>query len=83
MPFVPRVGPLAAFRRHWWIVLLFTIVFTGAGVAAAIRRPPVYTAEARLAVGRSTCSAPGRAGSFTLATQALAAQYSRSIDARV
>jgi len=79
-PFVPRVGPLAAARRHWWIVLLFTIVFTGAGVAAAIRRPPVYTAEARLAVGRLDVSAPGALGSFTIATQALAAQYSRSID---
>jgi hypothetical protein len=79
-PFVPRIGPLTAARRSWWIVLLFVLIFTAAGVAAAMRRPPIYSAEARLAVGRIDVSAPGALGSFTVATQALAAQYSRSID---
>jgi len=79
--FAPAVGPLAAARRYWPVVALVALLFTAAGVYAADRRPPVYTAEARLAVGRVDISAPGALSSFALATQALASQYSRSIDA--
>lgn len=79
---VPRITPLTAARRHWFIVAFVTLLFTAAGVAAAWLRPPVYTAEARLVVGRIDVSAPGALGSFTAATQALASQYSRTIDAQ-
>jgi uncharacterized protein involved in exopolysaccharide biosynthesis len=79
---VPRITPLTAVRRHWFIVAVVTLLFTGAGVAAAWLRPPLYTAEARLVVGRIDVSAPGALGSFTAATQALASQYSRTIDAQ-
>jgi uncharacterized protein involved in exopolysaccharide biosynthesis len=78
---VPAAGPLAAARRYWWLVLLVVLAFIACGVYAAQRRPPVYTAETRLAVGRVDISAPGALSSFALATQALASQYSRSIDA--
>ena len=78
---VPRVTTLTAARRHWFLVALITLAFTGAGVAAALLRQPEYTAESRLVVGRIDVTAPGALGSFTVATQAIASQYSRSIDA--
>jgi capsular polysaccharide biosynthesis protein len=78
---VPRVTTLTAARRHWFLVALITLLFTGAGVAVALVRQPVYTAETRLVVGRIDVTAPGALGSFTVATQAIASQYSRSIDA--
>jgi capsular polysaccharide biosynthesis protein len=78
---VPRVTTLTAARRHWLLVAVVTLIFTAAGVAVAIVRQPVYTAQTRLVVGRIDVSAPGALGSFTEATQAIASQYSRSIDA--
>lgn len=78
---VPRVTTLTAARRHWLLVAFITLLFTGAGVAVALVRQPVYTAGTRLVVGRIDVSAPGALGSFTVATQAIASQYSRSIDA--
>jgi uncharacterized protein involved in exopolysaccharide biosynthesis len=78
---VPRVTVLTAARRHWLLVAVITALFTAAGIAVAVVRAPVYTAQARLVVGRIDVSAPGALGSFTQATQAIASQYSRSIDA--
>lgn len=78
---VPRVTVLTAARRHWFLVAAITALFTAAGIAVAVVRAPVYTAQARLVVGRIDVSAPGALGSFTEATQAIASQYSRSIDA--
>jgi uncharacterized protein involved in exopolysaccharide biosynthesis len=78
---VPRVTVLTAARRHWLLVAVITALFTAAGIAVAVARAPVYTAQARLVVGRIDVSAPGALGSFTEATQAIASQYSRSIDA--
>ena len=79
---VPRVDALTAARRHWLFVIVVTVLLTGAGVFAATLSNPVYTAEARLAVGRIDVSAPGAIATFATATTALASQYSRSIDAR-
>ena len=79
---VPRVATLTAARRHWLLVAFVTLLLTAAGVAAAILRQPIYTAESRLVVGRIDVSAPGALGSFTVATQALASQYSRTIDSQ-
>jgi capsular polysaccharide biosynthesis protein len=78
--FVPRVDALTAARRHWPLVVLVTVVFTGIGVGTALRRQPVYTAESRLAAGRLDSTNAGAAGAFATSTQALAEQYSRSID---
>jgi capsular polysaccharide biosynthesis protein len=75
------VTTLTAARRHWLLVAFITLLFTGAGVAVALVRKPAYTAGTRLVVGRIDVSAPGALGSFTVATQAIASQYSRSIDA--
>jgi hypothetical protein len=79
--FVPRVDALTAARRHWLLVVLVTVIFTAIGVATALRRDPVYTAESRLAAGRLDSTIAGAAGAFATSTQALAEQYSRSIDA--
>lgn len=70
-----------AARRHWLIFLAVTLLLTAASVAAAVRRAPVYRAEARLSVGRIDISNPAALGSFTTAAAALASQYSRTIDA--
>lgn len=78
---VPRVDALTAARRYWRLVVALTVLLTSAGVAAALVQHPIYTAHARLAVGRIDVSAPGAVGGFAFATQALAAQYSRAIDA--
>jgi capsular polysaccharide biosynthesis protein len=79
---VPRVDVLTAARRHWLIVLVVTALLTGVGVFAATLQNPVYTGEARLAVGRIDVSAPGAIATFATATTSLASQYSRGIDAR-
>jgi capsular polysaccharide biosynthesis protein len=79
---VPRVDALTAARRHWLIVVVVTVAATAVAVAAASVPTPVYTAEARLAVGRIDVSAPGAISTFATATTALASQYSRAIDAR-
>jgi len=79
---VPRVDALTAARRHWPIVVVVTVLFTGVGAFVARLQNPVYTAEARLAVGRIDVSAPGAIATFATATTSLASQYSRAIDAR-
>jgi uncharacterized protein involved in exopolysaccharide biosynthesis len=78
---VPRVTTLTAARRHWFLVVVITALFTAAGIAVAVARQPTYTAQTRLVVGRIDVSAPGALATFSDATQAIASQYSRSVDA--
>jgi uncharacterized protein involved in exopolysaccharide biosynthesis len=78
----PRVDALTAARRHWPIVVVVTVLLTGVGLFVATLQNPVYTAEARLSVGRIDVSAPGAIATFATATTSLASQYSRGIDAR-
>jgi capsular polysaccharide biosynthesis protein len=74
-----RVSAFDAVRRYWWLlVVLGAIGACAAYLIAREERKPVYTAEARLAVGRidvSTQSIPG----FATASQLLADSYSRAI----
>ena len=79
-PTPPYAGLTYALRRYWYVVLIVTALFTAAGIYGARQRTPVYTAEARLAVGRVDTT-PGTLSTFTGAAQALAAQYARSIGA--
>jgi hypothetical protein len=62
------------------VVLIAVVLFTAAGIYGARQRAAIYTAEARLAVGRVDTT-PGTLATFTGAAQALAAQYSRSVRA--
>jgi capsular polysaccharide biosynthesis protein len=74
-----RVSAFDAVRRYWWLlVVLGAIGAAAAYFVARDQRKPVFTAEARLAVGRidvSTQSIPG----FATASQLLADSYSRAI----
>lgn len=73
--------PLDAMRRFWWLIALMALIGAGSGIAYGLMRNPVYTAEARLTVGRidvRTQTIPG----FAFAARALAETYSRAIVAR-
>jgi capsular polysaccharide biosynthesis protein len=77
--FRPRVSAFDALRSYWWLMVLLGAL----GAAAAFyvvksERGPVYSAEARMSVGRvdvATQSIPG----FSTASQLLADSYSRAI----
>lgn len=77
----PSVGVLQAARRYPWLVILPMILLTAAGLGIALQRAPTYTAQSRLTVGRINLNAPGALSGFALATQSLAAQYSRTANA--
>lgn len=79
MPASPTVG--YSVRRHWFLVLVTVLVFVGAGAAVGLVRDPVYTARAKLTVGRINLSAPGALSGYSQASQALASGYSRAVDA--
>lgn len=70
-----------AVRRHWLTALLPLVVFLGAAAALAVSRPPVYTAQARLAIGGIDLTAPGALSGFSQASQSLASTYSRAVTA--
>jgi uncharacterized protein involved in exopolysaccharide biosynthesis len=70
-----------AVRRYWPIVLLPVVLLVGIAFAIGLVRDPVYTAEARLAVGRIDVSEPGALSGFAEATESLASAYSRAIRA--
>jgi len=76
-----RVTASEAARRYWPLVLGLALLGVGLGLTVAILRSPTYEAESRLAVGRIDISAPGAIGSFAIAAEKLASQYSRAIDA--
>jgi hypothetical protein len=68
---------LRAVTRYWYLVLLPVLALSGAAVAIAMTRAPVYTAEARLNVGGFNITAqslPGYAGGAAV----LATAYSRA-----
>jgi hypothetical protein len=77
----PPVGPASAVARHPIIFLLVLLLCAGGGVALGITRKPIYTAEARLNVG-STDISNNALPSYVVATQTLAANYSRAIDSQ-
>ena len=68
-------------RRYWWIPLLLALTGAGIGVVLGLARDPVYTADAKLNVGRvdvATQSIP----SFAVASRNLADIYARAIVAK-
>jgi uncharacterized protein involved in exopolysaccharide biosynthesis len=78
---LPRVGLFQALRRHWLLALFPVVVLLVVAGALAYLREPTYEAEAQLTVGRIDVSAPGALSGFLSTTTALAASYSRTIDA--
>lgn len=79
--YLAQVGVAESTRRHWPLVATITAVVLAFSLLLGFARAPVYTAEARLNVGRldvSTQAIPG----FVSSVQALAATYSRLVDAQ-
>lgn len=70
--------PLRAVVRFW--PMSFALAFVGlvAGVGAGAGKPPIYTAETRLAIGAQGLSSYAIPG-FALAAQELAADYARYV----
>lgn len=77
---MPRIGPVEAARRQWLAVLLPILVIVPVVAAVAATRPPTYSAEARLLVGRLNLSEPGAIQGYAQAAQDLAATYPLAID---
>ena len=67
--------------RHPFLVIVPLLVCVAAGLFIGFAREPVYTASARLSVGRIDVNAPGALAGFSSATQSLASAYSRAVDA--
>jgi uncharacterized protein involved in exopolysaccharide biosynthesis len=78
-PFVPRPTVSYALRRHWLLASLPVVVFVGLAVAAGLKRPPTYTADAHLAVGRLNTQSSTALVGFAQVTVSLAETYSRSL----
>jgi uncharacterized protein involved in exopolysaccharide biosynthesis len=79
--FLPRIGTMEAARRYWLLVLVPLLIGLFAGVALAVQRSPVYTAETRMTVGGVDVSQPGALSGFAVAGEQLAQTYSRAISA--
>lgn len=76
-----ELSPLGVLRRQWKLGGVIALVITALFVVYAFVRPPVYTAEVRLAVGAgqmSTLAIPG----FPTASRDLAADYARWVTNR-
>jgi hypothetical protein len=71
-------GPLESALRHPILVLLPLLLAVGAAVAVGLQRDPVYTAEARINVGRVDVPAYTLQG-VTIGNSTLAASYARAI----
>lgn len=70
--------PLRAAVRYWPMALVLASLGLAAGVAAGATKPPIYTAETRLAIGAQGLSSYAIPG-FALAAQELAADYARYV----
>lgn len=71
-----KVGPWATWRRFWPVAIIIPLATTAAGVTLTSERPPVYRAEARLAVGAGEMNALSIPG-FPQAAEEMAADYAR------
>lgn len=68
-----------ALRASWGIVFVLVVFFVAAAAAIGLKRPPVYTAQARLSVGRIFVDNPAAVPGVLQASETLAANYSRLI----
>jgi capsular polysaccharide biosynthesis protein len=74
------VGPLEAMLRHPFLTLLPLLLCAGAAVYFGSERNPVYTAEARISVGRADVPAY-TLQNVVIGNSTLAAGYARAVDA--
>ena len=73
-------GPLEAMLRHPFLAILPVLLAVGAAVYFGIERDPVYTADARISVGRADVPAY-TLQNVVIGNSTLAAGYARAIDA--
>jgi capsular polysaccharide biosynthesis protein len=78
--YTARVPVWEAVKREWAIVVLPALLLLGLGLFVGLSRPPKYTAEARLTVGRLDVD-PAALATFASATNSLASAYSRAVAA--
>jgi capsular polysaccharide biosynthesis protein len=76
-----RPTVVEAVRRRPLLIVLPVLVLLIGAAAYGLNRTPVYTAEARLSVGRIDLSQPGALNGFAAATPLLATVYSRAVSA--
>jgi capsular polysaccharide biosynthesis protein len=74
------VGPLEAVLRHPFLTVIPLLLLVGAALAIGLTRDPVYTAQARINVGRVDVPAYTLQG-VTIGNETLAAGYARTISA--
>jgi capsular polysaccharide biosynthesis protein len=79
-PETPFVGPLESAVRNPVLVIVPVIAMVLAGLAVGLLRTPVYTAEARINVGRVDVPAYTLQG-VTIGNTTLAASYARALAA--
>lgn len=75
-------GPLESALRHPILAVLPVLALAGSAVAVGLTRDPVYTAEARISVGRIDVPAYTLQG-VIIGNATLATSYARAIDAPV
>lgn len=76
---VERPSALRAIRRYWYLVLICAVLGAACGAVYAFKRPPVYTATARMsALSVNASNAAALAGSLE-AAQELASTFARVV----
>ena len=74
-----RPTAFRAIRRYWYLVLICAVLGAACGAVYAFKRPPVYTATARMsAVAVNASNAASLAGSLE-AAQGLASTFARVV----
>jgi capsular polysaccharide biosynthesis protein len=79
-PAATFVGPLEAMLRHPFLGVLPILLAVGAAIYFGMDRDPVYTADARISVGRADVPAY-TLQNVVIGNSTLAAGYARTIDA--
>ena len=78
-PVTERPTAFRAIRRYWYLVLICAVLGAACGAVYAFKRPPVYTATARMsAVAVNASNAASLAGSLE-AAQGLASTFARVV----
>jgi capsular polysaccharide biosynthesis protein len=78
-PVSERPTTLLTIRRYWYLVLICAVLGAACGAVYAFKRPPVYTATARMsAVAVNASNAASLAGSLE-AAQGLAGTFARVV----
>jgi subunit length determinant Wzz-like protein len=77
-----RAKPARILRHYWYVVFICAVLGGGCGAVYALKRPPVYTATARLsAVSVNASNAAGLSGSLQAAEE-LTSTFARVVQSK-